>query len=738
MIDETILEDLNDQQRQAVCHVDGPLLVIAGAGSGKTRVITRRVAYLIARGVEPQSIVAITFTNKAANEMLSRVRALLDNFPTNQARRPIVATFHAFSTLLLRIYGRTIGLDPNFTIFDQGDRSKLIKLACGDADALPVGLTAAKVATIIEQAKCKLIRPDQLDQMQGLQEYLRPIITRIYRRYQELLQENSGLDFDDLLARALELFEVPDTARSIRRRYQYLLIDEYQDTNRAQYLLAKQLAAEGKNICATGDPDQAIYAWRGADLRNILEFQQDFPDAKVVYLEKNYRSTGHILHAADAVIKNNRDRKEKTLIPVHETGLQVQVHECDDEDHEADQVVDIINQSRKAGIPLSEIGVFCRVNALLRNVEMKLLDRDIPYELARGVGFFQRREIRDLVSYLRVLVNPADQIALERIINTPPRGIGARAQDILKNYAREQSITLFEAIGRADELPQLGRSVQSVTDFAQLLRTLEELKDKPDLRQFINNVIDLTGLGGYYEKQAEKHGRPDELSPVANLKEFVSAADVYRTTAQQQSLQDFLAQISLISDVDSIKGDADRVTLLTMHAAKGLEFAVVIIVATEEDIIPHALSAFERLEEERRLFFVAMTRAKRQLHICYTQRRATRGGSRRRSTPSRFLKEIDPQAVEGLNLSAFDRPGRTFQFVITPRRAETTDRQANTYTPRCPYRTGQRIYHEKFGHGVIQEIHLSGNNFTASINFHGAGVKKIVLDRAPIQAVRGQ
>ena len=651
-----------------------------------------------------------------------------------------MATFHAFSAFLLRVYGRVLGIDPNFSIFDTTDRNKLVKAACGDAGALPVGLTAAKVGDRIGHAKTRLIGPDQLEQLPGLPEYQRAAIARIYRRYQDLLRENGGLDFDDLLIRGLELLENEEAGEAIRRKYQYLLIDEYQDTNRIQYHLARRLAGERRNICATGDPDQSIYGWRGADLRNILDFQKDYPDAKVVFLEKNYRSTACILKAADSVIVRNRERKEKVLVPVLGQGEPVEVHTLDDEGEEAERVVRIIREAKRDGMGYADVAIFCRVNSLLRAVETSLREAGIPYELARGVGFFQKREIRDLVAYLRVLGNPDDQLALERIINVPTRGIGQLAQSVLKEYAAEQSVSLIEAVRRAGQIERLGKSQASVLRFAELMGRLVKAKDEMGLSEFVKRVIHESGLHDYYQRQSrspdpdDEDDRPDELSPVANLDELVATAQAFEYDNEKPTLQDFLAQVSLVSDVDTVKTDSDRVTLLTMHAAKGLEFGVVVIVAAEEEIIPHVLAMEDGVEEERRLFFVAMTRAKQRLHICCAHRRATRG-SYRRSVPSRFIREIDPKVVKGLDLSSFSRPARNFQFVINPKRTENGASTAAAALPKCSYRSGQRIYHEKFGYGVIEEIYLSGNRYTAGIRFHSAGVKKIVLDLAPIHPV---
>ena len=728
---EMILQDLNEQQIDAVQHIDGPMLVLAGAGSGKTRAITRRIAYLIASGVDPRTIVAITFTNKAANEMLSRVTALLQRLDYTGYGQPMLATFHAFSVRLLRTYGQVLGIEPSFTIFDEPDRRKLVKLAANDTATLPAGLTVNKVADIISRAKNQLIGPDDVAGMPGLSDFYRSTIARVYSRYEELLRHNNGMDFDGLLNNALLLMNDDDTAQAIRNRYGYVLIDEYQDTNRVQYLLAKSICRGTDNLCATGDPDQAIYSWRGADLRNILEFQKDYPEAKVVKLEQNYRSTGSILQAADSLIIHNLKRKKKNLIPVHGQGDPVQVHTSEDEVEEADKVVEIIQQAQRDGIELSEIAVFCRVNSLLRNVEQALGESAIPYEMARGVSFFQKREIKDAVAYLRILFNPADQVALERIINTPTRGIGAKAQETLKSYADANGMTMLEATRHADAIPELGRSVANVKKFATLIDELNALISTLTLTEFTRQMIERTTLREHYVHVGEKDKRPDELSPAANLTEFVSMVEAYETSEEDLTFQDLMARLALVSDVDSVKQEGDRLALMTIHSAKGLEFKVVIIIAVEEEIVPHMLC--DEVEEERRLFFVAMTRAKQFLHICHAQRRSTRG-SYHYNSPSRFLKELDPQVVEGLNLTALTPPKRQNQFVINPKRKQDDDKITFT-PPKCTYRSGQRVYHDKFGYGVIEEIHLSGNYFTGTVRFHNAGTKKLVLSLAPIHPV---
>ncbi len=734
-LEDKILTSLTNSQKQAVTHINGPLLVLAGAGSGKTRVITRRVGYLILQGISPESIVAITFTNKAANEMLHRIENLLGNDITG---RPVISTFHSFCVKLLRQYGNHIGIDSNFTIFDTTDRSKLIKSACSDVGSLPAGLTPAKVTNFISAAKTRLIGPNDLADKTRLPEYVIPTVSRIYRRYEELLINSNALDFDDLLIKALDLFDVEQAREKIHNRYHYFLIDEYQDTNRAQYLLAKRLSEHTRNICATGDPDQSIYAWRGADINNILDFEKDFPDVKIVYLENNYRSTSYILRAANSLIKNNRKRKDKQLIPVKGQGTKLKLHRCFSEDDEAKQVAELIEKSYEQGRKFSEIAIFCRINSMFRNIEPVLTEKQIPYQIVRGVSFFQRKEIRDLMAYLRVIYNPSDIVALERIINTPARGIGAQAQSALKSYAQMMHINLYQAIQQAQQIETLGKSQANVIKFAKLMEYLRTVaSSNPSMETLVKTILEHTTLLSYYERVGEKEKRPDELSPAANLMEFVGLAQKYDFEVEEGNLEDFLSQLSLVSDVDSVKDDKDSVLLMTMHAAKGLEFEHVIIIGAEDGIIPHNLSMDESrdIEEERRLFFVALTRAKQHIDICYAENRSTRG-SYRASYPSRFLDEIDPETLDGANIKELRPKPKNNQFVISPRKpVQEAATQSNT-RQRCEYRPGQRVYHNVFGHGIVQEIYLAGNNYIASVFFHNAGLKKLVVGIAQLQIVK--
>ena len=749
---EKIIEQLTAKQREAVTHIDGPLLVLAGAGSGKTRVITCRVAHLVAQGIGPEHILAVPFTNKAAAEMRARVDILLAGVEgtgkqASAASAVTVGTFHAFCSMLLRRFGRTVQIDPGFTILDEKDRLKLIKHACEERSGMVDGLTPAKVAGAISLAKGQLTGPDQLDEL--MSDFRVKIISQIYKAYEKLLAGANALDFDDLLLNVVKLLDDQQVRDHIEEIYQYVLIDEYQDTNRIQYLIAKKLTQQRRNICATGDPDQSIYAWRGAEIRNILEFEQDFPDARVVRLEQNYRSTKKILRAASTLIRCNKLRKEKTLWTDNPPGAMLEVFQCDDEVDEAKRIVDTIVTLHKQGRELSDFAVFCRVNSLLRTVEQQLSVKGIRYQLARGVGFYQRREIRDAIAYLRVLANPVDHLALRRIINSPTRGIGSKAQGILSDHAQGKGISFYQAIQNADELSELGRTKINVVNFATMLEQLAGL-GKEGVAQIVRQVIDRTGLRQFYAQLDDKEHQqnvgeilsgPDELSPEANLDELISTAVQFDLNYPDRRLEDFLAQSSLVSAVDSVDAQLGAVMLMTLHSAKGLEFPVVFIMAMEDGILPHAMNIEEnsKLEEERRLMFVGITRAREQLYLSFTDMRTIRGRGRR-SVPSRFLKQIDPEVLTGYNRDDFGGSVRPTPFVIGPRRGSDQDEDAAASAlpsrPKCRFKINQRVYHPKFGHGRIDNIQLVGNDYLASVQFQTAGLRKLVLKYAPLEPVK--
>ena len=635
-----LLCDLNDPQRQAVTHIDGPLLVLAGAGSGKTRVITRRVAYLAAQGVAPWNILAITFTNKAAGEMRQRVADLA------VSRGATVCTFHSLCARLLREFAGLAGLHPNFSIYDQGEQVGLVKQAIEKLDLKSLNLMPSYVHAAISRAKNDLADPAAF--AAKAEQARQKRIAEIYAEYQKLLAANNALDFDDLLFRmACLLRDRPDVRQLLGQRYRYILIDEYQDTNRAQYVIAHGIAVEHQNIAVTGDPDQSIYAWRGADIHNILDFEKDYPNAIVVRLEENYRSTTPILGAAGRLIARNLQRKEKSLWTRRTGGGDVRVVFCDDENAEADQVALRIQQWQSQGRLLSDVAVFYRVNALSRVLERALIKAAVPYRVARGVEFYGRREIKDALAYLRLLVNPADDVSCRRVLNVPARGIGKVTEDRLGQLAATAGVALLEACGRADK-GAVGAAAEKLKGFAALIAGLSSDLNRP-VRTILEDVLRRSGLEGEYAGAAE-----DQRQARANLAELVTAAGEF-DAAGGGTLGDYLQQVSLVSDTDHFEGSQGAVTLMTLHAAKGLEFPAVFIVGCEEGLLPFIRQENGRsvswramepqnLEEERRLAFVGMTRAMELLTISAARHRTIRGQFTA-AVPSPFLNEIAGESV---------------------------------------------------------------------------------------------
>ena len=637
---EALLADLTKAQAEAVAHTEGPILVVAGPGSGKTRVITYRIAYLIAQGIHPRSIWAVTFTNKAAEEMRNRI------FELTQARGMTLTTFHSLGARLLRQYGDKVGLSENFVIYDDADQMRLLKEVLrrmGD----PVGKGAKSKGAIrklkgkISRAKHDMKTPDDL-----VSNYRTPEnrqLVDVYRGYEAMLRENAALDFDDLLGMTVRLLrDCPEVNHELQRRCRYLMVDEYQDTNRAQYLIARGLTLTSKNLCVTGDPDQSIYGWRGADLGNILDFEKDFSEAKVVFLDRNYRSTAAILTAADELIANNRHRKARRLYTHNEPGSPPEIVACEDGKQEAEFVAERIGELINGeGLEPREIAVFYRINAMSRLLEQVLRDAKIPYQIVRGLSFFDRAEIKDILAYLRLLINPADAVSLERIINVPPRRIGQTTVEHLKRSAQAGDVPLFVAIKQADRLPAVRRALPQLKQFTDLMHDMNTLASLP-VDKLINALIERTGLKAHLEKDASGKDR------LANISEMVNFAADFEADHPKQGVSGFLERASLVSDVDGYNDSAGAVALMTLHAAKGLEFPAVFVVGVEEGLLPmlHGARVSPRdLEEERRLCFVGMTRAKRQLFLSYADNR-TRWGSESAAGPSQFLHEIPSKRVQ--------------------------------------------------------------------------------------------
>lgn len=708
-----LLAGLTEPQAEAVRHTEGPLLVLAGAGSGKTRVITRRAANIATSVARPDQVLAITFTNKAAGEMRERIDAL------GAGRGMWVCTFHSMCARLLREHGNAIGLDGNFTIFDQADARSLIKKALGECGLATDHFPPAKVLERISQAKNLLQRPADFAEIAF--DYFMKSVARAYEAYQELLTAQNACDFDDLLMRvALMLTEYPQIRDELSERFRYILIDEYQDTNHAQYTIASCLAQSHRNLCATGDPDQSIYAWRGADMKNILEFETDYPDATVVRLEQNFRSTGAILSAASELISCNDFRKHKQLWTDGDRGANVRVWTCEDQTIEAQQIAQDIQKHIDEGGAPGDIAIFYRVNALSRVLEDALRAARIPYQIARGVEFYNRKEIRDVLSYLRVIVNPSDETALIRAINTPARGIGKVTLDRLKAYADENGITMYAAVQQCGEIESLKSAKKKVETFAKLIAELSAMPDSP-VRAIVSAVLTKTGI----EKALSHAGGLEDNDPLENVNELVSAAQQYDKDFPEGSLIDWLQMTSLVNDVDRIDEASGAVTLMTLHAAKGLEFPVVYMVGLEDGLLPHArvqMAEQSELEEERRLAFVGMTRAMNMLTLTHALYRMVRGVTER-AIASRFLSELPDDEIERGTFG--EQRDRSMAHL-------GRYNESDLMTGDAMYYAGCRVRHEDYGDGEVVGIESRLRSQYIRIHFRDHGERSFALEHVSL------
>jgi len=696
----TLLHELTPSQREAVLHAEGPLLVIAGPGSGKTRVITYRIASLIDLGIKPYNICAITFTNKAANEMRQRAISVGASAGVH------ISTFHSLCVRILRQYADGAGTKPNFSIYDDSDQSKCIKQAVKDCELDTTNFPPARMLEAISTLKNKLIDVDLFkSQIDG---FFTQSLAKIYARYQHILDEHNALDFDDLLMKAAFLLQnYPEVCCELGDRFKFLLIDEYQDTNHAQYKIAKALVSQHNNICATGDPDQSIYRWRGADIRNILAFEKDWPDATVVKLEENFRSTPNILEAADNLIAFNENRKQKKLVPTKPRARDVVVATFDDETEEAKAVAQQIKELTNDGLSLKDIAVFYRVNAESRVLEEAFIQNQIPYQIVRGVEFYHRKEIRDTLAYLKVLVNPDDEIALLRIINTPARGIGKTTIDRVRAYAVRNNVSLYEAVKRAEHVDSLSKAPKA--KLATFINMLEQFKKDVTgkVAPLAERVFIELGLEEFLRSAGDQNA-------IENVNELINSIAQYDQQAEEPALLDYLQQIALFSDTDSYDGTVERVALMTLHAAKGLEFENAFIIGLEEGILPHEKSKTddqEDLEEERRLFFVGITRAKVGLYISYARYRTIRG-QMLRTIPSQFLYEL------GIDITESDQGSD----------ALPCDTQYD-------FSAGQMVRHKTFGRGMVKEFIDMGENSVVVVKFNNGQTKSLMVKYADLSII---
>jgi len=711
-----LLADLSEPQREAVTHKDGPLLIIAGAGSGKTRVVTRRIGYLIRQGVDPYKILALTFTNKAAGEMKERVAKLC------AATNLWISTFHSTAVRILRREIKAIGYSNDFTIYDEDDSLAAVKEALSRLNMDPSTWRPPMLANRISRAKNSLVGPDEFRELLGGGQQGQ-VIASVYKKYEEILKANNALDFDDLLVKLLVLFqEHSGVLARYQEKFQYILIDEYQDTNRCQYILAKSLAAH-RNICATGDPDQSIYTWRGADIQNILDFEKDYPEAKVVKLEQNYRSTKRILQAASELIKNNRLRKEKTLWTNGAEGTKVRVVECEDEEEEAEAVAERIAELRGKGLKCSDFAIFYRVNAQSRAFEAALRNKALPYTIVGGLEFYQRREVKDVLAYLRLTVNPSDDVSFNRIANVPPRGVGDASLDRLKAWAQGQGSSLLAAVQRGSEVPGIsGKAVKGLQELKKLFEQLSKLPKFP-VAEVVRKIIRVTE----FEEHLRLEG-PQGLERIENVEELVTAAAEYDERAPEGNVAGFLEEVALVADVDTWDDRANAVTLMTLHSAKGLEFPAVFITGLEEGLFPHerAMAEGRDLEEERRLCYVGITRTKLYLTMTYARAR-TKFGLRSSAIPSRFLSEVPDAAVEriqrGVRVADEEPRGR---------------KRANAYwsgeaEDESGLLPGDTVRHPKYGVGHIMALDGWGESRRARVKFRVGGEQTLVLKYAKLE-----
>ena len=739
----TIYDTLNPMQQEAARCTEGPLLILAGAGSGKTRVLTHRAAYLIGeRHVNPWNIMAITFTNKAAGEMRERV----DKLVGLGSESIWVSTFHSTCVRILRRFIEALGYGKNFSIYDSDDQRTLMKQVFHLLNVEPKQFKERQVLGVISHAKDQLIGPEEFLLNAGSDFRLKKT-GEIYQEYQRQLKRNNALDFDDLIVKTVELFRTnPQILEYYQDRFRYIMVDEYQDTNMAQFQLVKLLAAKYRNLCVVGDDDQSIYRFRGADIRNILSFEESFPGAKVVKLEQNYRSTQNILDAANEVIRNNQGRKEKRLWTANETGAPVRFYQFDTAREEADFV---LSQIRKSDFSLKDQAVLYRTNAQSRLFEERCIFYNIPYRLVGGVNFYQRREIKDVLAYLKIIANGEDDLATLRVINVPKRGIGAASMNKVTVFASVNQLSLYEALEDAKMVPGLGKAVGKIEGFVKQIEALRAMAGPGgcSIKDLIEGVLEQTG----YAKELEQEGEEEAKERLTNIGELVNKAATFEAESGSRSLDEFLEQVALVADVDSLNQSEERVTLMTLHSAKGLEFPKVYLAGMEEELFPSAMAVFSPdptdLEEERRLCYVGITRAQKELVLTAARKRMVNGETRWHAV-SRFVDELPQEQAE---LEFFDPLAAYKQEKREIKEAADTAPKAlpwnqspkpsfgKTFTvekqDHLDYEEGDRVSHQKFGTGTVAEIKDGGKDFEVTVDFDRAGRKKMFASFAKLKKI---
>ena len=767
----SIYDKLNEPQREAVYHTDGPLLILAGAGSGKTRVLTHRIAYLIEeRNVNPWNILAITFTNKAAEEMRQRV----DNLVGFGAESVWVSTFHSACVRILRRFIDRLGYENHFTIYDTDDQKTLIKEVCRKVDVDTKVFKERSLLSAISSAKNEMILPDEFELNAG-GDFAKMKIAKVYREYETQMRANNALDFDDLLVKTVQLLQTqPDVLESYQERFRYIMVDEYQDTNTVQFQLVSLLAGKYKNLCVVGDDDQSIYKFRGANIRNILDFEHEFPDAKVIKLEQNYRSTGNILNAANSVIANNRGRKEKSLWTENGEGELIRLRQFDTAFDEADFIGEDIKNAVRQGGSYNDSAVLYRTNAQSRLLEEKFIAMNIPYKIVGGVNFYARREIKDLLAYLKTIDNGRDDVAVRRIINVPKRGIGLTTINRIQESATERGIGFYEALLAPELIAGVGRSATKLDSFAALIEYFKTLAEEMNITDLLQEVIEKTG----YIESLENEDKEEAKTRKENIDELISKAATYEESCQDKdekaTLSGFLEEVALVADIDSLDEDQEYVVLMTLHSAKGLEFPRVYLAGMEDGLFPGYMSINagdrEELEEERRLCYVGITRAEQELTLTSARRRMVHGETQY-NPMSRFVKEIPRELLDTGNKkftqetempaqqNTYARAREAFRAQafagalggMTPAKNQgvgkpLTGSQALASLQKgsqlaaggngpLGYEVGDRVRHVKFGEGTVTDIKEGGRDHEVTIEFDSVGTRKMFAKFAKLVKV---
>ena len=742
----SIYDTLNPPQREAVAQTEGPVLILAGAGSGKTRVLTHRIAYLMdEKGVNPWNILAITFTNKAAQEMRERVDKLV-GFGSESIW---VSTFHSACVRILRRHIDNLGYDTNFTIYDTDDQKSLMKDVCRKMNIDTKIYKERSLLAQISHAKDELLTPDDME-MKAAGDYNMKKVASVYREYQAALRKNNALDFDDLIVKTVELFEKCGAVLEYyQERFKYIMVDEYQDTNTAQFKFVSILASRYENLCVVGDDDQSIYKFRGANIGNILGFEHVFPDARVIRLEQNYRSTRNILNAANQVIANNTERKAKTLWTENEEGSKVHFRQFLNAYEEAEYVAGEIGKLKRNGLGnYRDCAILYRTNAQSRIFEEKFIAANIPYKLVGGVNFYARKEIKDLLCYLKTINNARDDLAVQRIINVPKRGIGATTLGRVQDYADNMGISLYEALRVAEEVPSIGRSLSKIDGFVTFIQMLKSKADVMTVEEILQEVIDSTG----YVAELEAEDTEESRARIENIDELISKTVAYQEAMEEQNqsatLSGFLEEVALVADIDTVDPDQDYVLLMTLHSAKGLEFPKVFMVGMEDGIFPsHMTISYGddgEMEEERRLCYVGITRAMKDLTLTCAQQRMIRGETQYNRV-SRFVREI-PRELVDLGHTIQEKKPKVEELIPTPAKYSKMKEilQGRNYKPRefkvtkansLDYEVGDTVRHIKFGVGIVKEIVEGGRDYEVTVEFDKVGVKKMFASFAKLKKI---